>query len=66
MIPGQATAYKIGMIEIQQMRAKAEAELGDKFDIRAFHDTVLGGGALPLAMLEKKVDRWIEEVKAAG
>jgi len=48
------------------MRAKAEAELGDKFDIRAFHDTVLGGGALPLAMLEAKVDRWIEEVKAAG
>ena len=66
VMPGQATAYKIGMIEIQQMRAKAEAELGDKFDIRAFHDTVLGGGALPLAMLEKKVDRWIEEVKAAG
>ncbi|MFN4183670.1 MAG: DUF885 domain-containing protein [Hyphomonas sp.] len=66
VMPGQATAYKIGMIEIQKMRAKAEAELGDKFDIRAFHDTVLGGGALPLAMLEAKVDRWIEEVKAAG
>jgi uncharacterized protein (DUF885 family) len=66
VMPGQATAYKVGMIEIQQMRAKAEAELGDKFDIRAFHDTVLGGGALPLAMLEAKVDRWIEEVKAAG
>lgn len=66
VMPGQATAYKIGMIEIQNMRAKAEAELGDKFDIRAFHDTVLGGGALPLAMLEAKVDRWIEDVKAAG
>lgn len=66
VMPGQATAYKVGMIEIQKMRAKAEAELGDKFDIRAFHDTVLGGGALPLAMLDKKVDRWIEEVKAAG
>lgn len=66
VLPGQATAYKIGMIEIQEMRAKAEAELGDKFDIRAFHDTVLGGGALPLAMLEAKVDRWIEEVKTAG
>ncbi|PKP80310.1 MAG: DUF885 domain-containing protein [Alphaproteobacteria bacterium HGW-Alphaproteobacteria-18] len=66
VMPGQATAYKIGMIEIQNMRAKAEAELGDKFDIRAFHDTVLGGGALPLAMLEAKVDRWIEDVKATG
>ncbi len=64
VMPGQATAYKIGMIEIQQMRAKAEAELGDKFDIKAFHDTVLGGGALPLEMLEAKVDRWVADVKA--
>lgn len=66
VMPGQATAYKIGMIEIQQMRAKAEAALGDRFDIRAFHDTILGGGALPLEMLDAKVDRWIEEVNAAG
>lgn len=66
VMPGQATAYKIGMIEIQQMRAKAEAELGDRFDIRAFHDTILGGGALPLEMLDAKVDRWIADVKAAG
>ncbi|MBY9066338.1 DUF885 domain-containing protein [Hyphomonas sp. WL0036] len=65
VIPGQATAYKVGMIEIQQMRARAEAELGDKFDIRAFHDTVLGGGALPLAMLNAKIDRWIAGVKAS-
>lgn len=63
--PGQATAYKVGMIRIQQMRAKAEAALGDKFDIKAFHDTVLGGGALPLEMLDAKVDRWIAEVKAS-
>jgi uncharacterized protein (DUF885 family) len=63
--PGQATAYKIGMIHIQKLRAKAEAELGDKFDIRAFHDTVLGGGALPLDVLTRKVDQWIETVKAA-
>jgi uncharacterized protein (DUF885 family) len=53
------------MIRIQQLRAKAEAELGDKFDIRAFHDTVLGGGALPLDVLTRKVDQWIETVKAA-
>lgn len=64
VMPGQATAYKIGMIEIQEMRARAEAELGDQFDIRAFHDTVLGGGALPLEMLGAKVDRWIADVKA--
>jgi uncharacterized protein (DUF885 family) len=64
VMPGQATAYKIGMIHIQQLRAKAEAELGDKFDIRAFHDTVLGGGALPLDVLTRKVDQWIGIVKA--
>lgn len=63
--PGQATAYKIGMIHIQKLRAKAEAELGDKFDIKAFHDTVLGGGALPLELLSRKVDVWIADVKAS-
>lgn len=63
--PGQATAYKIGMRKIQDLRAKAEAELGDKFDIRAFHDTVLGGGALPLSILERRVDEWIATVKAS-
>ncbi len=59
VIPGQATSYKIGMLKIQALRRKAEAALGDTFDIRAFHDTVLGGGALPLTILEKRVDRWI-------
>lgn len=62
--PGQATAYKVGMMKIQELRKKAETELGDKFDIRAFHDTVLGGGALPLDLLERRVDLWIENVKA--
>ncbi|WP_430402650.1 DUF885 domain-containing protein [Hyphomonas sp.] len=65
VMPGQATAYKIGMIKIQELRAKAEAELGDTFDIRGFHDTVLGGGAMPLELLERKVDAWIETQKAA-
>lgn len=65
VMPGQATAYKIGMIKIQELRANAEAELGDQFDIRGFHDTVLGGGAVPLALLERQVDLWIEEQKAA-
>ena len=60
IMPGQATSYKIGMLKIQSLRAKAELALGDQFDIRAFHDTVLGGGALPLPLLERRVDRWIE------
>lgn len=64
--PGQATAYKIGMIRIQQLRAKAEAKLGEGFDIRRFHDTILGGGAMPLDLLEARVDRWIAAEKAAG
>ncbi len=57
--PGQATSYKIGMIKIQELRARAEEALGDEFDIRGFHDTVLGGGALPLSVLERRVDDWI-------
>jgi uncharacterized protein (DUF885 family) len=64
--PGQATAYKIGMIRIQQLRRKAETELGDRFDIRGFHDAVLGGGAMPLDLLERRVDHWIAEKKAAA
>jgi uncharacterized protein (DUF885 family) len=61
--PGQATAYKIGMIRIQDLRRKAETELGDKFDIRGFHDAVLGGGAMPLDLLERRVDGWIAAEK---
>ena len=57
--PGQATSYKIGMLKIQELRARAEEALGDDFDIRGFHDTVLGGGALPLSVLERRVDDWI-------
>ena len=64
VMPGQATAYKIGMIRIQELRAKAEEELGDKFDIRGFHDTVLGGGSVPLSLLETRVDQWVAVNKA--
>jgi uncharacterized protein (DUF885 family) len=65
VIPGQATGYKIGMLKIQELRKLAETELGDKFDIRRFHDRILGGGALPLEILEKEVKRWIEEEKSS-
>lgn len=64
VLPGQATGYKIGMIKIQELRADAEKALGDKFDIRGFHDTVLGGGGMPLSILERRVDQWVESVKA--
>jgi uncharacterized protein (DUF885 family) len=52
------------MIKIQQLRKKAETELGEQFDIRGFHDAVLGGGALPLDLLERRVDSWIAGKKA--
>jgi uncharacterized protein (DUF885 family) len=61
--PGQATSYKIGMLRIQELRRKAESALGPRFDIRKFHDTILGGGALPLTVLEKRVERWIASVQ---
>lgn len=63
VLPGQATSYKIGMIRIQELRAKAEQELGEDFDIRGYHDTVLGGGDMPLSILEKRVDNWIASIK---
>jgi uncharacterized protein (DUF885 family) len=62
-IPGQALAYKIGALTIQRLRKKAESELGPRFDVRAFHEQVLGSGALPVAVLEAKIDRWIAEQK---
>ena len=64
-IPSQALAYKTGAMTIQRLRKKAEAELGDKFDVRDFHAQVLMTGALPLAILEKKIDAWIAAKKAA-
>jgi uncharacterized protein (DUF885 family) len=62
--PSQALAYKVGQLKILELRAKAQKELGDKFDIRAFHDEVIDSGALPLDLLEARVDAWIAEEKA--
>ena len=64
-IPGQALAYKTGAMTIQRLRRQAESELGANFDIREFHAQVLGTGALPLPVLEAKIQRWIADVKAA-
>jgi len=61
--PGQATSYKIGMIDIQRLRKLAEDELGEKFDIRGFHDAILDGGSLPLSMLDRKIKEWIASQK---
>jgi len=57
--PGQALAYKIGQLKILELRSRAEQRLGDRFDIRAFHDHLLGAGALPLDVLEERMDRWL-------
>jgi len=62
-IPGQALAYKIGQLKISELRARAEKALGPRFDIREFHAQVLMTGALPLAVLEKKIDDWIAAKK---
>jgi uncharacterized protein (DUF885 family) len=59
VIPGQACAYKIGMLKIQELRKRAQTQLGDKFDLREFHDTLLRDGALPLDILEEQVDGYI-------
>ena len=63
--PGQACAYKVGMLKIQELRARAEKELGAKFDQREFHDAVLKNGALPLEILEEQVNDYIQRKKWA-
>lgn len=65
VMPGQATAYKVGMMKILELREKAKLALGDKFDLRDFHDVVLKNGAVPLDILETLVDRYIADKKSA-
>ena len=62
-IPGQAVAYKIGQLKLSELRERAERELGERFDVRKFHTAVLADGALPLDVLEAKIDRWIAAQK---
>jgi len=64
--PGQALAYKMGQLKIREMRTVAEKELGDRFDLRAYHDLVLSEGALPLGELERRVRAWIEARRRSG
>jgi uncharacterized protein (DUF885 family) len=64
VMPGQALAYKLGQLKILELRAKAKQELGGQYDIRAFHDEILDGGALPLDVLDARTTAWMQAVKA--
>jgi len=59
--PGQALAYKMGQLTILKLRDEAKAQLGNKFDIKAFHDEILNGGAMPLDLLQERAEAWIKE-----
>ena len=61
--PGQACAYKIGMLKIQELRARAQKQLGEKFDQREFHDVLLKHGALPLEILEEQINAYLQQKK---
>ena len=62
-IPGQALGYKMGQLKITELRERAHKALGDQFDLRAFHDEVLRYGALPLNVLEQRIEAWIQQAQ---
>ena len=64
--PGQGLSYQVGFLEFRRLRAEAERALGPRFDVRAFHERVLGNGTVPLALLREAVERWIEEVRSSA
>ncbi|MEO9135287.1 MAG: DUF885 family protein [Casimicrobiaceae bacterium] len=64
--PGQALGYKLGELKIKSLRAKATTALGDRFDLRRFHNALIDDGALPLDVLERRIDAWIARERAAG
>jgi uncharacterized protein (DUF885 family) len=64
-IPGQACAYKLGMMKIQELRAHAQDQLGPEFDVRAFHNAVLSVGDSPLPVLEAAINEWVKKQKGA-
>jgi uncharacterized protein (DUF885 family) len=64
--PAQALGYKLGQLEILELRQRAKTELGAKFDIRAFHDQVIGAGAIPLDVLEQRINLWIQNTRAGS
>ena len=63
VVPAQALGYKLGQLDIQRLRRQAQAELGNHYDVHAFHDEILGGGALPLDVLDKRIAAWIAAQK---
>ena len=65
-VPAQALAYKMGQLKILELRELAKHELGDRFDIKAFHDMILNAGTLPLNILDARIKNWIKEQKAAA
>ena len=64
--PGQALAYKMGQLTILKLRDEAKTQLGEKFDLKAFHDEILNGGAMPLDLLQERVEAWIKVQKLNG
>jgi uncharacterized protein (DUF885 family) len=65
-LPAQSLSYKIGQLKIRELRARAQQELGPRFDIRKFHDAILSAGSLPMDMLDARINRWIKREQAAG